>query len=131
RAHRAIAGVSGGGFGAAHLATRHPDLFAALGTFSGADDVVDRTVVADPLPLAIDAATKGAGENCHGDVSHVGASGPFGNPLTDPVWTHDANPTDLAGNLTGVPTVYLASGNGVPCDAKDVRFMATFLSPTG
>lgn len=35
RAHRAVMGLSMGGFGAAHYAARHPGLFAAAASFSG------------------------------------------------------------------------------------------------
>src|SRR5205823_5770656 len=45
RAHRAIAGFSMGGYGAVALAARHPDLFAAVGGFSG---VVHITIPEDP-----------------------------------------------------------------------------------
>ncbi|WP_344441236.1 alpha/beta hydrolase-fold protein, partial [Kitasatospora nipponensis] len=39
RAHRGIAGISMGGFGALHLAQLHPDLFSQVATLSGEDDV--------------------------------------------------------------------------------------------
>src|SRR5438128_1855963 len=38
RSGRAIAGLSMGGFGAMTYAAKHPDLFAAAGSFSGAVD---------------------------------------------------------------------------------------------
>jgi S-formylglutathione hydrolase FrmB len=38
RAHRAVAGLSMGGFGATSYAGRHPDLFGAVASFSGALD---------------------------------------------------------------------------------------------
>jgi len=42
RSHRAIAGVSMGGFGAVNLALRHPDLFVFAGGLSAALDVPSR-----------------------------------------------------------------------------------------
>lgn len=42
RAHRAILGVSMGGFGAVVLALRHPDLYAFAGSLSGALDFSER-----------------------------------------------------------------------------------------
>jgi S-formylglutathione hydrolase FrmB len=42
RAHRAIAGVSMGGFGAVVLALKHPDLFILAGGLSPALDVPSR-----------------------------------------------------------------------------------------
>src|SRR5438309_1777445 len=39
RDQRAIAGLSMGGNGALHYAARHPDLFVAAASWSGADDV--------------------------------------------------------------------------------------------
>ncbi|GAB3710919.1 alpha/beta hydrolase [Mariniluteicoccus flavus] len=44
RDHRGVAGLSMGGFGAAHYATRHPQLFSYLGTFSGGIDLENQAI---------------------------------------------------------------------------------------
>lgn len=89
RAGRAIAGLSMGGFGAMSYAARHPDLFAAAASFSGAVDTND------PLD--------------------VGATGPapFGPRATQAIRWHAHNPTDLAENLRGL-TLVVRTGNGLP-----------------
>jgi S-formylglutathione hydrolase FrmB len=127
RAHRAIAGFSIGGYGATHYAARHPDLFTAVGSFSG---IVDTTlpegpyVGADATDVRTDAGSPGpiqfgpppppykppddSGSGC----GQSGSSN--GNRVTEAIDWHNHNPTDLASNLRGL-TVYLAAGNGAPC----------------
>jgi S-formylglutathione hydrolase FrmB len=127
RAHRAIAGFSIGGYGAAHYAARHPDLFTAVGSFSG---IVDTTLPdapyhgAEASDVRTDAGSPGparfgsppppyrppddSGSGC----GQSGSSS--GNRVTEAIDWHNHNPTDLASNLRGL-TVYLAAGNGVPC----------------
>jgi S-formylglutathione hydrolase FrmB len=115
RAHRAVAGESMGGFGAIHYAARHPDLFAAVGSFSGVLDLAIASPGEEFVPwFPIFAGYGAALCNPSGD-----GRGAFGDPVTNDVQWHNHNPVDLAGNLGGV-SVYAASGNGVPCDAADV-----------
>ena len=87
RQGRAIAGLSMGGFGAMSYAARHPDLFAAAASFSGALDIeLFRGFVPD-LDLAMG----------HGSA-----------------WRYRAHsPIDLASNLRGL-RLYLACGDGLP-----------------
>lgn len=132
RAYRAIAGASAGAFGALHLASRHPDLFAAVGGFSA--DFYDLTelspakeaaVLAQFGPYnAICSQTRGQDplELCRGHYSDE-LTQPFGDPITNEVAYHNHSPTDLAQNLGG-DAVYIASGNGTPCDGRDVRVLA-------
>jgi S-formylglutathione hydrolase FrmB len=115
RAHRAIAGRSAGGYSAAYLAARNPDLFVAAGSFSG-------------LPLDLFDPSPGF---WYGAVKAPvgGPSGePWGEPAKDEVWFHSGNPTDLASNLGGV-SLYVAAGNGQPCDEEDAELLAS--SPEG
>lgn len=89
RAERAIAGLSMGGFGAMSYAARHPDLFAAAASFSGAVDnsnVLDRAVTPDAL---------------------------FGPWATQEVRWRAHNPTDLGENLRGL-SLTIRTGNGMP-----------------
>jgi S-formylglutathione hydrolase FrmB len=87
RAGRAIAGVSMGGFGAFSYAARHPDLFVAAGSFSGALDTNDQEDL-------------------------VGGE-PFGPRATAEAFWRGHNPWDLAGNLRGL-ALQIAAGNGDP-----------------
>ena len=105
--HRAGAGFSGGGMNAAVYAARHPELFAAVGSFSGFLDPHD--------PAGIDIVNAFVGfENdlCGGSVAPDDL---WGDPVTHPMgWTgHD--PVHLARSLRDV-SVYISSANGVPCD---------------
>ncbi len=88
RSDRAIAGLSMGGFGAMSYAARHPDLFAAAASFSGAVDTNN------PLDIAV-------------------SGGPaFGPRDTQEVRWRAHNPTDLAGNLRGLQLT-VRTGNGM------------------
>ncbi|MDQ3333852.1 MAG: esterase family protein [Myxococcota bacterium] len=69
REGRAIAGLSMGGFGALHLAMRHPDLFAAAASHSG----VDALLYGGPIPYAKGKVTITADVKTWGD-----GLGPFG-----------------------------------------------------
>jgi S-formylglutathione hydrolase FrmB len=88
RSERAIAGLSMGGFGAMSYASRHPDLFAAAASFSGAVDTnnpLDEAVTSDPV---------------------------FGPRATQEVRWRAENPTDLAQNLRGL-SLTIRTGNGM------------------
>jgi S-formylglutathione hydrolase FrmB len=97
RSERAIAGLSMGGFGTFTYATRHPDLFTAALSMSGA---VDTTLV----PGLIDSIASADG----------GVAGSLWGPFeTDQVRWRAHNPTDLAVNLRGM-ALWLRTGNGEP-----------------
>jgi S-formylglutathione hydrolase FrmB len=89
RSGRAVGGVSMGGFGAISYAARHPDLFRAAVSFSGALDTNN------PLDIA------------------VTPTAVFGPRATEEVIWRGHNPLDLAGNLRGVKLM-LWTGNGQP-----------------
>lgn len=99
RSQRAVAGPSMGGNGALHYAARHPDLFVAVASFSGANDVFH------PIIYPITETTGMADGALPGAV--------FGPRLTQEVRWHASNPVDLASNLKGT-WVSLAFGNGMP-----------------
>jgi S-formylglutathione hydrolase FrmB len=95
---RAIAGLSMGGFGAVRYAQDRPDLFAFVGSFSGAVDLGDsgtRSVVTEQ-------ATQ----------SGFNPYGPFGNPFWpfDGTW-NAVNPLNRASRLQGV-SIALYAGAG-------------------
>jgi S-formylglutathione hydrolase FrmB len=95
---RAIAGLSMGGYGAVRLAQDRPDLFGAVGSFSGAVDLGDigtRTVVTEQ---AIQYGfTPG---------------GPFGSPFypNDTVWNAE-DPMKRPTVMAGMP-IFLYAGGG-------------------
>jgi S-formylglutathione hydrolase FrmB len=139
RAHRAVAGFSLGGLGAAEYAARHPDLFSVMGSFSGLDHLtLPEAPYAGAPPTAArhDAGSPGpafggrparpyrppddAGSGC--GPSNGSA---YGDRVRDAVVWHDHNPADLASNLRGV-AVYLEAGNGVPCDATELTGQPSF-----
>jgi S-formylglutathione hydrolase FrmB len=96
-----IAGLSMGGFGALSYAARHPGMFKAAASFSGAVD----TRYAEPLS----------------GVAFTLLQGIYGTP-NDRVWGNQVaneanwrahNPTDLAGRLAGTQ-LFVATGTGTP-----------------
>ena len=92
RSGRAIAGLSMGGYGAVHLALRHPELFAAVASLSGAlyasDDAVNEDDIAD-------------------------FHGAFGDPFDVDRFAQESIYTDLAAlpSNTVLPHFYLSSGS--------------------
>ena len=96
RGDRAVAGVSMGGFGSMHYAARHPDVFSAAASFSGA---VDSNA---PYIVAL-TSSAGAGR-------YLPAAA-FGPRPTEEIRSRGHNPWDLAGNLRGL-RLFIATGNG-------------------
>ncbi|MFA5786126.1 MAG: alpha/beta hydrolase family protein [Actinomycetota bacterium] len=99
RRGRALAGLSMGGFGAMSYAARHPDLFIAAASFSGAVDTNDA-----------------ASGQVMGGLNMLDAAPPdsvWGPRATEEVRWRDYNPWDLAGNLAGLQLT-LRTGNGMP-----------------
>lgn len=100
RDHRAVAGLSTGGFGTMHFATKRPDLWAFAASFSGADDVVGNFPVA-PV-IGFEAMVDGGTPD---DV--------FGNRVTHEIGWRAQNPVDLAENVVhGGPRLWIATGDG-------------------
>jgi S-formylglutathione hydrolase FrmB len=106
RAHRAAAGFSAGGLDAMLYAARHPDLFVAAGSFSGA---------VDPFtPVGFEVAQLFTEQ----DDDLCGATGDWtgiwGDPAIHPMGWERGDPVDLVENLRGV-ALYIGSDNGTPC----------------
>jgi S-formylglutathione hydrolase FrmB len=99
RGGHAIAGLSMGGFGAMHHASRHPDLYGFAAAFSGAVDLLNPGVglVTDLSPLIM-----------AGLPTQI-----WGDRVTQESRWRANNPVDLAGNLRTV-AVQLRTGNGQP-----------------
>lgn len=96
RANRGVSGVSMGGYGALHLALRHPELFSAVSAHSPA--------IIDKLPAFI-APTQG------GSIRARVLGGVFGSP-PDPVFWEKNSPLTLAKtvNLAGLK-IYFDCGD--------------------
>ena len=96
RANRAVSGVSMGGYGALHLAFRHPQLFSSVSAHSAA--------IIDKLP-AFTAASSGGGMRARV------LGGTFGSPPDTAFWDRNS-PLTLAGsaNLAGLK-IYFDCGD--------------------
>ena len=106
RWHRAAAGFSAGGLDAMLYAARHPDTFAAAGSFSGFVDPFE--------PVGIQVAQLLAGQDDQLCGASVNWQSFWGDPTLDPMGWVRGDPTYLARNLKDV-SLYIGSDNGVPC----------------
>jgi S-formylglutathione hydrolase FrmB len=105
RSGRAVAGLSAGGFGSFTYAARHPDMFAAAGSFSGAPDIASNPVAQAGAAGIIDATEVG--------LDKVEPDAMFGDPVLDTINWQGHDPASLVTNLAH-STLNLWSGNGVP-----------------
>jgi len=97
---RAVAGLSMGGHGALSYAARHPEIFRAVGSFSG----VDHLTFMSPLSeLAVSLAELAPHQISPLDV--------WGDIWARPLRLREHNPGDLAENL-GTARLFLYWGNG-------------------
>lgn len=118
RQHRAIAGYSGGGLSAAHLAERFPDVFGQLGVLSGAVEL--RNPAGQPAAYALFEVEKVCADD------DLLAAGPLGDPVTHADAWAAVDPLHGAEKLQGT-TVWLSSGNGLPCTSEEA---ANLVYPT-
>ena len=98
---RVIAGLSMGGFGAMHYAARHPELFGAVASFSGALD----TLYGFPVSGVAFAALH--------DMFGTPNDNVWGNQISDEKNWEDNNPASRVAKLKCTP-LFLASGDGIP-----------------
>lgn len=112
RGARAVAGLSQGGFGAFSYAARHPDLFVAAASFSGAPDIAAYPLTRSAGPIVVGAIMTG--------LNGVQPNAPFGDPVTDRLRWRGHNPASLVGNLRETD-LRLWSGNGAPGSADDLE----------
>jgi S-formylglutathione hydrolase FrmB len=105
RRGRAIAGLSQGGFGAMTYAARHPDLFAAAASFSGAPEIDrDADVIAGSTAV-IEATAMG--------LDGVEPDAMFGSRATDEINWQGHDPSTLMTNLRGM-ALYMWTATGQP-----------------
>jgi S-formylglutathione hydrolase FrmB len=95
RRHRAVAGLSMGGFGAMSYAARHPRLYRAAASFSGVLD----TLYPSPATPFIRSL-------------NILALGGWGDPVENADVWRAHNPTSLAPKLRGV-ALFISTGNGM------------------
>lgn len=100
---RAVAGLSQGGYGAAEMAARHPDMFVSMASFSGAPEI-ER----DPQIFAGAAAIITGIEVGY---DHVPPFSELGNPATDLINWEGHDPATLITNLRGMG-IHLWTGEG-------------------
>lgn len=98
RRGRATAGLSMGGFGAFTYPARHPDMFVAAASFSGAVNTNEYEPVGEPDESSFDAGQPYA---------------TWGPRQTEEVRWRAHNPWDLAEDLRGM-SLTLRTGNGMP-----------------
>lgn len=110
RSGRAIAGLSQGGFGAFSYAARHPDLFAAAASFSGAVDIARHPVAKSSGSAAVSGIMTG--------LNGVQPYAPFGDPVLEDVVWQGHNPASLVDNLRSTD-LRLWTGNGEPGPLDD------------
>jgi diacylglycerol O-acyltransferase/trehalose O-mycolyltransferase len=99
--HRAVAGLSMGGFGAMSYAARHPGLFRAAASFSGAVD----TQYGTPVSGTAFATLK--------DMFGTPGAGVWGDQLTNSATWSAHNPRAHAADLAGTE-LFVATGTGTP-----------------
>ena len=105
RSGRAVAGLSQGGFGAFTYAARHPDLFAAAASLSGAPDIASNPV--------IEAGATGVIEYTAAQLDGVEPAAMFGPHATNEINWQVRNPTTLVTNLRGMG-LFLYTATGIP-----------------
>jgi S-formylglutathione hydrolase FrmB len=99
--HRLIAGLSMGGFGTMSYAARHPGMFKAAASFSGAVDTMFGFPLSGPGFSALHAQFGTPDDRV------------WGNQLTDEANWRAHNPTDLVASLKGT-ALFIATGTGTP-----------------
>ncbi|MEO6471105.1 MAG: alpha/beta hydrolase family protein [Aeromicrobium sp.] len=105
RDHRAIAGLSQGGFGAMHAAARHPDMFTSVATFSGAPEIYRNPAVRAGADAIIEAVTVG--------LDNKPAFSVLGDPVTNGVHWQGHDPGTLVTNLADMD-IAMWVADGVP-----------------
>jgi S-formylglutathione hydrolase FrmB len=107
RDHRAIAGLSQGGYGAMHGAALHPDEFTSVGSFSGAPEIYRDPVVRAGADAVIEAITVA--------LNHLKLFTILGDPVTNGAHWQGHDPGTLVENFRGM-NINLWTATGLPGD---------------
>ncbi|HET6860043.1 MAG TPA: alpha/beta hydrolase-fold protein [Streptomyces sp.] len=141
RSHRAVVGLSMGGYGALHYAEARPDLFGHVASLSGGIDFgmaeIRAAVLATELNLtgawcAVSSSTPSGTGKCTGYGPYVDSDAIFGSPYpifnADRVW-NQVNPAATA-NLAKLADVGVTiyTGNQGPIDVFTERAAKTVTS---
>ncbi|MFT4262350.1 MAG: alpha/beta hydrolase family protein [Nocardioides sp.] len=105
RSQRAIVGISQGGFGSMSYAARHPDLYGAAASFSGAVDIYYNEVCRAGAVTLISAIMTG--------LNQVQPFAPFGDPVTDAANWQARDPASQVARLANTK-VDLYTSTGLP-----------------
>lgn len=106
REHRAVAGLSQGGFGAMHAAARHPDMYASAASFSGAPEIYRDILIRAGADFIIEGTTWVI---TPGNIPFS----TFGDPITNGVHWAGHDPGTLVENLHGMQ-IGLWTASGLP-----------------
>lgn len=105
RTGRAIVGISQGGFGSMAYAARHPELYGAVASFSGAVDIYQGVQCQLGAAALISGIMTG--------LNQVQPFAPFGNPVTDAANWKAHDPGTIVKQLTKT-RIDLYTSEGVP-----------------
>jgi diacylglycerol O-acyltransferase/trehalose O-mycolyltransferase len=103
---RAVAGASMGGFGSMSYSARHPGMFLAAGSISGAVDLLYLSQLSAEVVALINPIISTP------DASH------WGDPITNYAEWQAHDPGSNVDQLAGMK-IYLTAGNGLPGGAHD------------
>lgn len=118
RSGRAIVGISQGGFGSMSYAARHPDLYGAAASFSGAVSIYYNPVCHAGAVALISAIMTG--------LNGVQPFAPFGDPATHAANWQAHDPGSLVGHLAGTQVdIYTSSGLPAVSDLTDPALIGT------
>lgn len=106
RQHRAVAGLSQGGFGAMHAAARHPDMYASAASFSGAPEIYRDILIRAGADFIIEGITWVI---TPGNIPFSA----LGDPITNGVHWAGHDPGTLVENLRGMQ-IGLWTASGLP-----------------
>ncbi len=106
RDHRAIAGLSQGGFGSFHGAARHPDLFTSVAAFSGAPEIYRNPLIRSGAEFVVEGTTWVI---TPGNIPFAA----FGDALTNGIHWAGHDPGTMVENLRGMD-INLWTASGLP-----------------
>lgn len=118
RSGRAIVGISQGGFGSMSYAARHPDLYGAAASFSGAVDIYYNPLCHAGAAALISGIMTG--------LNGVQPFAPFGDPVTHADNWKARDPGSLVRNLAGTKVdLYTSAGLPGGSDLTDPALAGT------
>jgi S-formylglutathione hydrolase FrmB len=118
RSGRAIVGISQGGFGSMSYAARHPDIYGAAASFSGAVDIYYNPLCRTGAVALISVIMTG--------LNGVQPFAPFGDPTTHAANWQAHDPGSIVSNLANTKVdIYTSTGLPGPSDLIDPAMAGT------